>query len=232
MTRIAPTLIPGAGINKEEDRYEHPAFGFIRLNRVQGGDPHLFMSNVRHQNKVTICIGRATMARRHHLDTHYAREEEISIEMTTVQFADLMAGLGQGGGVPCTIRKMRGPDGRGPDGNGAYLPGIDMENTAARYSKEVADTFKKRGQEIDDLVETVRSALDAAKVSKTKQAEILGPIQKLARDLGANMPFMADMFKEAVEGMVQEAKAVVEAYAVDRGITAVEAPALLGQAND
>ena len=226
MTRIAPTLMPDTGINKEEDRYDHPAFGFIRINRVQGGDPTLFMSNVRHQNKVILCIGRATMARRHHADSHYAQNEEIQIEMSTVQFADLMAGLGQGGGVPCTIRRMRGADGKC-----VFVPGIDMENTTARYSKEVKKAFRQRGSDLSDLVKTVRESLEAAKVSKTKQADILEPIERLAREIGANMPFMADQFMEAVEGMVQEAKAVVEAYAEERGIPAAEAPALLGRAN-
>lgn len=220
MTRIPPT-------EKSDDRFEHPAFGFVRVTRASGGDPKLFMSNVDHHHKITLTIGGAEMERRHYHDHHYARQELIEVEMSSVQFADLMAGFGQGGGVPCTIRRTRDKDGRY-----GIVPGIDMANTVKRYAGEVADTFKKTGTSLNDLAETVRTALDAAKVSKVKQAEILGPIQKIAREIGSDMPFMASMFQETVESLVQEAKAVVEAYATDRGIAADAAPTLLGKAED
>ena len=222
---IPPTTRPG--LDKEGARFDHPAFGFIRINRVQGGDPALFMSNVRHSTKITLTIGRASMERRHYHDVHYAGNEEIQIEMSTVQFADLMAGFGTGGGVPCTLRRVK-------DGAGGYVgvPGIDMENTVNRYSKEVKNKFSMTGRELSELAQDVVKALDAAKVSKSKQREIVAPIEKLAREIGTNMPFMADMFTEAVESLVQEAKAVVESYAVEQGLTSESAPTLLGKSDD
>lgn len=222
---IPPTTRPG--LDEEGGRYDHPAFGYIRVNRVQGGDPRLFMSNVRHQTKITLTIGKASMERRHYHDVHYAENEEITIEMSTVQFADLMAGFGTGSGVPCTLRRLRGPDGKGYS-----VPGIDMENTVNRYSKEVKNKFSMTGKDLSELADSVIKALDAAKVSKSKQREIVAPIEKLAREIGANMPFMADMFNEAVESIVQEAKAVVESYATEQGLTADAAHTLLGKSDD
>lgn len=222
---IPPKMTPGKGV--DGDKYEHPAFGFVRITRPSGGDPRLFMSNVDHHHKISLTIGTADMERRHYHDHHYAGVEMITVEMSSVQFADLMAGLGSHSGVPCTIRRAR-------DAEGKYtsVPGIDMSNTVKRYAGEVKDSFKENGEALTSLAKNVQEALDAAKVSKTKQAEILAPIHKIAREIGANMPFMADMFQEAVEGLVQEAKAVVEAYAVERGVEASEAPLLLGRSDD
>lgn len=222
MTRIAPTVTED-GLNGN-DMFTHPAFGFIRVSRVQGGDPNLFMSNVKHDGKVNIVIGTAKMERSYHHDKHYAGKEMIQIEMSTVQFADMMAGMNTGSGVPCTLRRIR-------DEAGKYIsvPGIDMENTVSRYSKEVKQRFADTGRDLKDLAKTVREALEAAKVSKTKQADILGPIEKLATEIGSNMPFMAEMFRESVEELVQEAKAVVETYATEKGLDPDSLPLLLGK---
>lgn len=221
MTRIAPTQID-ATIG--DAQYVHPAFGFIRVSRVQGGDPNLFMSNVKHDGKVTIVIGTAKMERAHHHDKHYSGRELIQVEMSTVQFADMMAGMNTGSGVPCTLRRVH-------DDQGKYVsvPGIDMENTVSRYSKEMKDKFKATGRRIADLTKAVRGALEAAKVSKTKQEEILSPISSLATEIGSNLPFMAEMFRESVEELVQEAKAVVETYATDKGLDPRDVPLLLGK---
>lgn len=217
MPQIPPEVRENAGINNEHTQYEHPAFGYIRITRPQGGDPNLFMSSVKHDTKVSITIGRATMERAHHHDRHYARNELITIEMSTVQFADLMSGMNTHGGVPCTIRRLIGEGG---------VPGIDMEGSVQRYSKEVKETFKDVGAQLSALAKNVRDALEEAKVSKAKQGKIVEPVEKLARDIGANMPFMAEMFQETVEKVVQEAKAVVESYATERGLMREEVPLL------
>lgn len=217
--RIPPTREDGF---QDNDMFSHPAFGFVRVSRVQGGDPNLFMSNVKHDGKVSIVIGTAKMERSHHHDKHYSRKELIQVEMSTVQFADMMAGMNTGSGVPCTLRRVC-------EGPYVGVPGIDMENTVSRYSKEVKQRFAETGKELKDLAKTVREALEAAKVSKAKQADILGPIEKLATEIGSNMPFMAEMFRESVEELVQEAKAVVETYAVDKGMDPADIPLLLGK---
>lgn len=221
MTRIAPTEVDS---HLGDAQYVHPAFGFIRVSRVQGGDPNLFMSNVQHEQRMSLVIGTAKMERAHHHDKHYSGRELIQVEMSTVQFADMMAGMNTGSGVPCTLRRVH-------DEQGQYVsvPGIDMENTVSRYSKEMKDKFRETGTRIKDLAKTVRAAMEAAKVSKTKQDDILGPIESLATEIGSNLPFMAEMFRESVEELVQEAKAVVENYAADKGLNPNDAPLLLGR---
>lgn len=217
MNKMPPVIRESGGLTNEHDRFDHPAFGYIRITRPQGGDPDLFMSNVKHDTKVSITIGRASMERAFHHDRHYAERELIRVEMSTVQFADLMSGMNTYGGTPCTLRRIE---------TMTDVPGIDMETTVARYSKEVKKSFQSVGDELARLADGVRKALDDAKVSKAKQAAIVAPIEKLSRDIGSNMPFMEEMFRESVEKLVQEAKAVVEAYATNHGLEASSVPLL------
>jgi hypothetical protein len=207
-----------------ETCFVHPAFGFICVSRTRGGDPNLFMSNVKHDGKVTISIGTAKMERAYHNDRHYTDKELIQIEMSTVQFADMMAGMNTASGVPCTLRRVQYERGKC-----VLVPGIDMESSVSRYSKEMKNKFKTTGDSLIALSNAVRKELEEAKVSKIKQENILAPIESLATEIGANLPFMADMFRESVEGLVQEAKAVVETYAADKGLDSGEVPLLLGK---
>lgn len=211
MSRIPPT--------EEQDGkrtvYRHPAFGFVRISRPHGGDPNLFMSNVKHEHKVALTIGTAYMDREHHHDRHFAEDDLITVEMSSVQFADMLAGLSTRGGSPCTIRRRE---------NRVLVPGIDIESTTRRSAAEMQEAFQQTGAKLQDLSRKVREQLVAAKVSKSRQAAILDPIETLATQIRSNLPFMSDMFQETVEGLVQEAKAVVEAYAEERGIGKDEAP--------
>jgi hypothetical protein len=190
------------------DIYEHPAFGCVSFSRTSGGSGTLFMSNVQHNHQIRLRIERASMARQFHHDTHYAGENLIEVTMSQVQFAELMAGMNQGSGVPCTLTRV----------NQKPVPGISMETTNKRFSKETDEVFEKLAHTVNCIVSNTRDALTGAKVSKAAQAAILAPLSKLAQDLGSNIPFMHDQFRESMEKVVSEAKSVVESYAISKGL--------------
>lgn len=202
-----PKLIKEDGVLGEI--YTHPAFGCISISQTHGGSGTLFMSNVRHDSQIRFTVHRAKMARNHYQDQHYAEETIVEVTMSKVQFAELMAGMNQGGGVPCTLTRV---DGTSP-------PGIAMENTNKRFAKEANSRFKELARQIDSIITTTKAALDEAKVSKAKQGPILSPLTKLEQDLRSNIPFMQDQFRESMEKIVSEAKSVVESYATELGMS-------------
>lgn len=199
------------------DTYEHPAFGCVAISRVSGGTGNLFMSNVKHDHFVALRVMRAKMARSHYQDQHYAQDPIVEVNMSMVQFAELMAGMNTGSGVPCTISRIEKKG----------VPGINLENTNRRFAKEVDDRFKELAKQIDTITNSTREALTAAKVPVSKQGAILSPLAKLEQDLRSNIPFMQKQFAETMEGIVSEAKSVIESYATERGITPGEAPLLI-----
>ena len=210
-------------LTQEDDtlggRFEHPAFGCVTISRVSGGGP-LFMSNVRHQHQIHLTVKRASMRRNHNQDNHYAEGEIVEVAMSNVQFAELMAGMNTGSGVPCTLTRVIGT---------GHIPGIKMENTNRRFSKEAKARFTELATQINTMVKSTQEALEAAKVPKSRQGAILSPMEKLEQDLRSNIPFMQSQFAETMEGIVAEAKSVVESYALERGIAPGEAPILLNK---
>jgi hypothetical protein len=198
--------------------YEHPAFGCVEISKCQSTPLTMFMSNVRHQHTVRFTVSQAEMDRRHNHDTHRSTKPICSFSMTMVQFAELMGAMGTGSGVPCTLEWVRGEGGK---------PGISLASAPKRYADEVKAEFKRLGKQVAVIVAETQKALDEAKMSKTKQAVILGPLHRLAQDLGSNIPFMQDMFVEGIESIISEAKAVVEAYAIDNGIEPGDAPIMI-----
>lgn len=105
MSAVEPTLI------REDyalgEMYEHPAFGCISVARTSGGSGTLFMSNVEHQHQIRLTVSHAQMSRTHNQDRHYERNTIVDVAMSQVQFAELMGGMGQGSGVPCTYYVFR-----------------------------------------------------------------------------------------------------------------------------
>lgn len=200
----------------EGDRYEHPAFGAISLHNYRGGDGQCFMSNVKHPSRIAIVIHTAVMDRRLSHDDHHAKERIIEVEMTPVQWAEFVSSVGQGSGVPCTIKWDRD--------TGMY-PSIDMDSENARNREEIEIELKGLASAIRTVVEDTRETLVAARVSKPKIEAILAPMNALARTLGDRLPFARSMMDESIERAVHEAKKVVEAHASGlAGIDRAELP--------
>lgn len=210
----------------EGTQFDHPAFGYARASRVQG-NRSLFMSNVTHQHFIQIEVGKANMTRNYHHDRHCADHAPlITFSMTQTQFAELATGIGTGNGVPVTLERTQ---------ETPNIPDIDFAPTTQRFSKESHDEFMKLDRQVQELIRSTTEELQNAKVSKVKQAAVLHPLKELARTLGDRMPFMQKMFVEAMEGVVSEAKASVESYALQKegsgvvAIAAMDRPALTHQ---
>jgi hypothetical protein len=201
--KMEPVKLERRGLDNAE-RYTHPAFGSVTLTTVNGGGGTMFLSNVRHPRRVRFEVCQAIMERSYNHDKHYADKSIVHFEMSEIQFAELVSGMNKGNGTPCTLTWMRGE---------GYLPDIVLPSSSARFKGEVKEAFARAAAAIRGVKAEVQKTLDAAKVSKVKQEEILRHLSALEREVGSNLPFMHHQFEESLEGMVAEAKSVVEAYA-------------------
>lgn len=205
------------------DRYEHEAFGSISISKSQGTKRHMFMSNVQHSNFITLEVKQAAMSRSLNRDRMFAGDMIVRVSMTKAQFAELISSMGDSSGAPCTLNWVRGEGGKA---------GIDGEPTTKRFSKEAEAEFKKLAAEVQTVIDETRAELEAAKVSKKRQEVILAPMSRIVRMLGDTLPFMQDQFVEAMEGVVHEARSIVETYAEEKGITEDEAPQIIDQSDE
>ena len=110
-----------------EDKSRHPAYGFIRMSRVNGGSGRLFMSPLRHENRISITIGEAEQVRSLSTDAHYAGRQIIEVQMSEAQFAQFITNSMNHAGAPCTITSN----------NGKMIPPLDdVQLKSDQYYKE------------------------------------------------------------------------------------------------
>lgn len=218
MSRQKPVLM-NTDPRMEREQYEHPAFGCVEVTQTSARGMTLFMSNVKHDHVMRFAVRTAELHRGFHHDQHFSNHHSIvEFYMTMTQFAEMMGGLGKSSGVPCTLRSV----GR------ELMPDIDTEPTTKRFAAEARAEFKELAKGIQEVINDTEKELDAAKVSKARQKTIIAPLVMLQRRLTDRLPFMQDMFVESLEGIASEAKAVIEAYAMERGLDASEAPKMIG----
>lgn len=184
---------------------EHESFGMIGFVRSQGGGQRLFGSHIEANSYFKLSIRQARVDHgRYGEDTYYASGGElIEVNMSAVQFAALITGVGQGDGHPCTITRVLG-DRIEP------VPPVETE------TQHIQSSIKKK---IQGLVTTLQA--DSAKVkdlmakpsiSKADRASVSRVIDDSLKELRDNIPFLLSLFKEATEKTSQTAKAEVEAF--------------------
>jgi hypothetical protein len=197
--------------NEEEDEYseEHPAFGLIGVNRVTHGNGRLSLygsASNQHLTTVEITVKRAE--RNHHLsgDWHFGREEIVRIEMSSMQFAEMLTRFNMGDGVPCTIR---GIDGRSVP----YIP-VEDDTEIGRIKEGFSKTIRRKFSEeaIAKARSELKSLLEKKNLNKSDRKRIAALSEKLIGEIENNVPFVFDQFTESAGKVEQEVKKEVAAF--------------------
>lgn len=170
--------------------YNHPAYGSIRANRVQGSRKTLYASDFNHNHYVVIEIGGSQINRGLNHDRHFDREPIVRVAMSEAQWAAFVSSMGHMS-VPCTIER------KGFEGVPQLPPPIARTE---QFSGEMS-------RKLDKVVARLKAAAANAK-TKTHRHEIEMAMQELT----ANVDFIAGSFDEHMEGTVEKAKAEIHGF--------------------
>jgi hypothetical protein len=198
---------------REGTEHTHPSYGLVQITRSIGNRKRsLFGSSVDHSEAIRFEISRAVHHRRLSHDSYFARDHIVEFEMSPVQFAEAITGIGSGR-VPCTFKWIVG------EGN---IPAPDFYD---RQQKHV-DEFKEAASEASDAFDGFRDAVarikDKPNVTKADRTELLGLVQKIQSVLDSTLPFIQESFRESVDKVVHEAKGEFEAYVLHRALSIAE----------
>jgi hypothetical protein len=194
--------------DKKRECEKHPAYGMVSFNRVShstGSSNRLFGSSIDdHHTSIMLEIKEASV--RHDLarDWFFPEKALIQVELSQIQFAELLTTMNAGSGIPCTIRWLR---------DKGFLPQLE----ASRL--EVDKIREEFEGEIGDLVADMRKAFkDVSKlfekqsVSKSDRRKALDIIEAAIRLMEDSAPFTVDQFNKAAEKVVTSAKAEVDGF--------------------
>jgi hypothetical protein len=191
-----------------EFKEEHPSFGMIGFSRVTNSlGRNLLFGSPLDRHHETIVMRVMTAERGHHLghDWFHGCKRLIEVEMSPMQFAQLLTTMNFGDGVPCTIRFV---------GDRGKIDPVPDEHIS-----EQVMVFEDMRRDVDDLVGSMnerrrqlKSLLSKKYISKGDREEIARLSESIFLWFEEHIPFAFKSFEESAEKVVTAAKAQVEAF--------------------
>lgn len=211
----------------EDTTETHESYGLVHFSRIShGGKSNLFGSAIRdHHITIELAISRASVSHDGHNDRYHQLHPAIAVvEMSAHQFSELITTMNIGVGVPCTIRRVGKERMQDPE-----FRELESEKIVTSFEKNI----KKLVSSVITKIREITPTLTAKGPLKVRDKEsILGLLQLIERELIANAPFAAEMFKEAADRMVNTAKAEVDAFLGNvinkAGLTAIKEMKMIG----
>jgi hypothetical protein len=195
MTKIDDVLGP------EE---KHESWGMISLGRWSSSHGEVFFNSpLRHHHGISLTLHRAS--RRHSLNTDrvYAEEEIFDVNLTEVQFGQLISSFNVGGGTPCTIGRI----------NGKRMSKCPPEILKEKVGKDVRRHFEETHQLVKEAQELASRLIEKPSVTKGERKSLKQKLDFLEVNLSSNLDFLKSCFVGEIEQVVTEAKAELQAHA-------------------
>lgn len=194
----------------------HESFGVISFGHVAcGGGKPLFGSSLRHSNFVSLRISRAQLNRSLNYDRFMATETIVELDLSPVQFAEVITSMNRGDGIPCTLRRV----------NGKGMAEPPYTHKQEQFSKEFREDTKEVAARVDEALKFARELQEKPSATKGDRASLVKMLEMLRQAIGSNLPFVLDQFHEQMNKSVHEAKGEIEAFVqhriVEAGLAAI-----------
>lgn len=194
---------------KNRDMVTHPAFGLVRVGRVNSSGTNLFDSDIDHRELIELTFHTAAIEQDGYSNRITKGEDRSPLlvaRLSAAQWSAMVSSFGVGEGVPCTLSKIR-------DGKLVSLPEIERtESMHERFSNDIAARVRKDVAGIENLVDQLGALIATGKAGKRDLRAIYESLSRAVINLPGNMAFGAELTQEAVDNIVSAGKAEVEAY--------------------
>lgn len=197
-------------MSTKEETFQHPSYAMIGFSRVSGDPGPLFGSQVTsHHTFMRLRIHHAE--RRHHLNSDWfsavhadggGQSLIVEVDLSAVQFAELLTCPNVGDGVPCTLRYLEG------------APPIEAAPEVVSPMEEVRDDFRRSAEHLASLVRVHHEEMKKLlpKLTKKEREEAERRMSMIEQEIRSNMPFVEQCFREVTEKSIAAAKAEVDAF--------------------
>jgi hypothetical protein len=196
----------------ESARYTHPAFGLVTVTQWHGGGPaentRMFGSDIGHNSGITLHFESAELVRDAlSEDKIYGHGKLLEVTMSLSQWSRFVSSIGNGGGIPVTIRKKRG-------GDLIPCPQIAAPEASKRevHGEEMAEALKERLAAMRAQVDKLGAMIADGKITKTTLKEAHSELRRHCEQLPGSVQFVYDQFARATEHVVNDAKTEFEVH--------------------
>lgn len=180
--------------------------GYIRVVQVSGGKGHLYGSKVTHQYYINLEIGESKGG-----DTmdpfdyqHSNKRAAISIDMSLLQFAQMITSIGKGEGVACTIRRFNGKKTEPYE-----IP--DQQESLKKYGDSIEERSNTELRAVRDKLK--EKMAEGKRPTKAEMEEMIKLLEMADSDRN-NLNFIGEQTQKIFEKAVVDAKHQIEAHAM------------------
>lgn len=194
----------GNSYDKHDMLHTHPSFGIVRVTHPSGSGRHLYGSELKHNN--TVSLEFSLSDERVGLGTSWIRENEVilSVEMSESQWASMVASQA-GRPTQVTVRHYR-------DGKMINVPHIQNKPTRTEKSRQdYYNRIRRQQQAGQGLVAQLTALVNKGKANKGELQAILGEAQHAYTGSVESAKFQIECFDEEMEAVVESSKTEVEA---------------------
>lgn len=190
--------------------------GYIRVVQVSGGNGHLYGSKVSHQYYINIEIGESKGG--DSMDPfdyqHPSERAAISVDLSLLQFAQMMTSIGKGEGIPCTVRRFNGQ---------RVEPYVipDQKESLRNYGNSVEERSNEHIRSVRDQLKA--KLADGKRPTKAEMDEMIKELEMADSDR-SNLNFIGEQTQKIFEKAVVDAKHQIEAHAMHLLGSAEESP--------
>lgn len=186
--------------DKEE---RHPAYGQLSFSRGTGGHSNLYGSSVRNQHTITLRIATSVKHTSPYHESYFDREPLIEVVMSHAQFAEAITSFNMGGGVPVTLKYVRGQ----------YMPLCGEVSKSQRANDDLKEKLGEFADKITAGSEKIEAILDKkGAINKGERKTISNVYKSWIGDLKHNLPFLHECMTESYEKTIANAKSEIEAF--------------------
>lgn len=192
-------------------RYTHPAFGEVSVNRTQvSSGMELFGSSLKHRTVITITLRTACLERHLSRDWIHGDRQVASFHMSEAQWASFISSQG-GSGSPITFET------RAPDDSGLMsCPDIEsIESLRETFKREVKESCEKYMEQARQLADALAASAAEGKAGKGRLEELRKMAEALSVGLPNTMSFIQKQSETAMEKTVEAGKIEIESFVAD-----------------
>ena len=187
-----------------EKHKKHASWGMVGFYHTQGGARQLFGSDVTNRNTISLKIKHAKKYRELGRDWTMGDDTVCEVELSALQFAELLTNMNVGDGVPCTIRYTA------DDG---YIEYQEEQSKLDIIYEERDDIVDRASTKLREVESGLMELINNKKIAKSIGAELLHKLSTALSDLeGSNFEFYKKQSNKEIDKMVVEAKSQISEY--------------------
>lgn len=186
------------------EREKHKSWGMVGFYHNFGSGRELFGSDVTNHNTIRLTVKHAVKHRELGRDWTMGDDIICEVELSALQFAELLTNMNMGDGVPCTIKYTR------EDGCVEYK---SEKSKIEVIQEERSAEIDKASSNLQEVISELTELMSNKKISKTVGSELLHKLKCVTSNLeGSNYEFYKKQAFNEVAKMVVEAKSQISEH--------------------